>query len=308
MVLKDEKKDFENFKRRFDNATKNLEESKKQSQKILKNFEFVTEGIDRAIWDGEYVKKSLAKIEEHPEILKNDLFRQQFKYLDEQTSRIEENSQNFVDRIQNSYGDSAYLSGAVSQSDINMATGATGIYSFYTEFRRVNPSILLTLESPDRNPYRKKDNLIEKLCNIKSVLQEKVNAISIGMANIITLKQLNDTAHQIREFISYFLQVCDPNCEVKTMNWVEYSSPGTPTQKSRGIFAILGHTTSQSITPPIEDIAKKYRDLYRKLSGLAHKREGLVTPKEMMDIKTYYELFLDYTEIILNLRELHFQV
>ena len=127
------------------------------------------------------------------------------------------------------------------------------------------------------------------------------------MANIVTLKHLNDTSHQIREFISYFLQVCDPDGEVKNMSWVEYSSPGTPTQKSRGIFAILGTTTSQSITPTIVDISKKYRELYDKLSGFAHKREGTVTPYIMMSIKTYYEEFLDYTEIILNLRDLHFQ-
>jgi len=307
MTDEDENKDFENLKKRFARLTKILEGSKKQVQNTIRNYEFIVEGIDRAVWDGVYIRKSFDKLEEYPEILENNLFRQQLKYLESQTSGIEVFSQDIAERVQKSYGDSAYLSGVVSQSNMNMGTGATGIYSFYTEFRKSNPAVPIILRNPKENPHRKKDKLIERLGNISPTLPEKVKKISGAMANIITLKQLNDTSHQIREFISYFLQVCDPNDEVKNMSWVEYSSPGTPKQKSRGIFAILGSTTSQSITPPIEDISKKYRELYDKLSGLAHKREGTVTPQILMSIETYYEQFLDYTEIILNLRDLHFQ-
>ena len=56
----------------------------------------------------------------------------------------------------------------------------------------------------------------------------------------------------------------------------------------------------------IIEIAKNYRELYDKLSKYTHYKKSL-TSEIIMEIKTYFYQLIEYTEILLNLRDIHFQ-
>lgn len=291
-------KDVEKFK-------KNFEEARDYVVKTSLQVEFVSESINKVIWDGEYTKESLFRFGERPEILNNDLFKDQLEFLETELHGITDYSLRFLSRVKQTYGDYSYLSGDVSQSSMNIGTGAIGVHDFYREFKRVNPVASINIRNPEENPYRKKGKLEYRLDLINPNLSTRINEISKSISIISKMKHLNDTAHQMREFLSHFLQLCDPNNDVKNTSWVEFSKNGNIIQKSRAIYAIIGSKSSNANLNPIVEIANKYRKLYKNLNGLAHLREGLLTPKRNMMINTYYSQLLEYTEIILDLRDLY---
>lgn len=191
-----------------------------------------------------------------------------------------------------------------------MGTGAVGIHNLYSEYKVINPNIPFYIKDPQENPFRKKENLNVRLDQIDPILAQRMREISKSISNISEIKHLKNTAHLIREFISEFLQLCDPLNNVKKMSWVELTIIKKPKHISRVIFAIVGSNplfdTSKSINEPFIDIAKKYRKLYNYLNGLAHLRKKTFEQHKRMLIKTYFDQLLEYTEIILNLRELYF--
>lgn len=310
MSESDNNKDkFKKLKKDIEDSTQTLKDAKVFIDKTQNHIEVVSEGIDRAIWDGEYIIKSFDRFTKHPDILKDELFQDHLDYLHRELSGTIDLVKDFHSRVKNSYGDYSYISGEVSQTSLNMGTGAIGLYEFQNEFQKVNsiPSLDFSnevFENPDENPYRKVKNLNIRLDGIHTSLTLKAEEISKSIAIMSKMKHLNNVAHQIREFISHFLQMCDPNNNVKTMDWVEFSNGKNPTQKSRCIYAIIGSKPKTAISQPIEAIAKKYRKLYTELNGLAHLREKYLSSKLIIQIKTYYKQFLDITEIILQLREL----
>lgn len=297
---------FKKVKKMAEVSTQTLKDAKVFLDKTQIDIEFVSEGLERAIWDGEYITRSFDGFTRHPEILKNELFQDHLDFLQGELSGTIDLVKDIHSRVKESFDDYSYLSGAVSQSSINMGTGAIGLYEFYKEFKKVNPIAVFDFGNPEENPYRKVKNLNKRLDGIHPSLTLKADEISKSITIMSKMKHLNNVAHQIREFISHFLQMCDPDNNVKAMNWVELYNGKNPTQKSRCIYAIIGSKPKTAISKPIEDIAKKYRDLYEKLNGLAHLRENSLSPKRIIQIKTFYAQFLDITEAILNLRDLHF--
>ncbi|KKL24039.1 hypothetical protein LCGC14_2419320, partial [marine sediment metagenome] len=103
-----------------------------------------------------------------------------------------------------------------------------------------NPVVSINIRNPEENPYRKKGKLEYRLDLINPNLSTRINEISKSISIISKMKHLNDTAHQMREFLSHFLQLCDPNNDVKNTSWVEFSKNGNIIQKSRAIYAIIG--------------------------------------------------------------------
>ncbi len=272
--------------------------------------EFICERLDRGIWNAKYASNALTQFEQHPEILNNDVFKDQFKFVSSEINEAMASSQDFRSKAQNAYGDYSGLSGAISQSTMNMSTGVVGIHQAFTEYKNLNPNIPINLPDPYDNPYRKEENLINKLSLIDSILTKNINDISQSISILTTFKHLKNTANLMREFISDFLQKCDPYNKVKNKKWVKLSLLKKPTQASRTIYVIIGSSSDgmdiTQINQYIVKIANDYRDLYRNLNPLAYNREGKFSIKNKLLLKNYYTRLLDLTETILDLRKLHF--
>ena len=111
----------------------------------------------------------------------------------------------------------------------------------------------------------------------------------------------------MREFISEFIQLCDPGNNIKNMDWCEYSNNKNPKQKSRVIYAIIGHNpkfdSNNPPNKPIVEIARNYRKLYQNLNGIAHTRSKKITSSIRIRLNIYFNQLIEYTETIISLRE-----
>jgi len=299
--------DLDQIKEAVKVSVQNFEQAKDDLEKTHDYAEYVNEKLNRAIWDGNFIINSLDTLGGNPNIFNDDLFVEPHQFLNSGISGMIEHSQDFIKKAQDISNNYKYLSGAISQSDVNMGTGAVAIHTFYREYEEIYPGIAFNIGNPYDNPYRKKEFLINKLKIINPILEERLNSISSSIGFQNKIRDLKNNAHLMREFISEFIQLCDPGNNVKNMDWCEFSDRKNPKQKSRVIYAIIGNNSkfdsNDPSNKPIVEIAKNYRKLYQNLNGIAHNRSKKITSHIRMRLNIYFNQLIEYTETIISLRE-----
>jgi hypothetical protein len=285
----------------------------KAKQEIVKQndyLEFVGERVDKSIWDANYIENAISTYEQYPEIIHDPIYQEQIEFLQAELSGIREFSSAIYDKSKEISFNYTELSGIVSQSDMNMGTGVIGIHSYYSTLRAHHPSVPINLISPQENPHRKTNSLIEELGKIDDILPQRIEEITRSITVISKIKHLKNIAHDMREFISEFLQLCATQDQVTKMAWVKFSKKNVPTQESRALFTIVGNNPQFSsgtfVDQSIKNIAVKYRELYKNLNGFAHYRGRRIKPEHRMKLDIYYNQLLEFTKIIIDLRSLHF--
>lgn len=273
--------------------------------------EFMGEKIDKNIWDGKNIKNALDSYDQHPELFQDQAYREQSEFLFDELDGIRESASEIYYKSKNISTNYSELSGIVSQSVMNMGSGSIGIKAFYPRIKENHPLLSINFVDPEENPQRKSDVLIEKLGQIDSTLPEKLSEIRKSEHIVTKIKHLKSVAHNIRDFMSEFLQSCDPKNQVKNKVWVKYSRDKNPTQPSRVKFAIVGNnpffSSEEQVDKVFGQIAIKYRKLYGKLSKLAHFRGKYLTAQKVSELEIGSSQMLEYTEIIIDLRSIHFQ-
>lgn len=305
-----EKKNLKKLEIEIDETINLYERTKQEIGKQRDYLDYFGEHIDKNIWDGNYIKKALSTYGQYPELLEDPLYHEHTEFLLKEVSGIKDFAINIYNRSKNTSFNFAELSGDISQSDMNMSSGVSGIKAYYPNMVANHPSLPIQFYSPEENPYRKIEKLIEKLDSIDKILPERLTEIRKSKSVLTQIKHLKNVGNLIREFMSEFLHLCDPKNQVNNVNWVEKSKNNIPTQASRVKFAIAGNNPKFSSKDQVDKmcgpIATKYRELYTNLNYFAHFRGRYFNPKDAMNLDICYSKMLDYTRIILDLRSLHF--
>lgn len=293
--------------KKFRKATNNFKKIAESVDNFIKPFIFVKEQAEKAEWDGEHMSGMLSSMRDLCD-LNNPLIRDQLNLLENQAKNIVDSSERILNSMEGISNDFGSVTGAISQSNMNMGKSTITTYHTLQQYGQQHPSLSFNIEPFEQNPYRKRDNLIQSFQSINPYLKNKINEISRSFQTQDTIETMKETAHSLREFMSEFLQNLDLTNEVKKMPWYEPSN-GNPTQKSRVIYAIIGNDAdfdeSYSYHTVVIDLATRYRKLYKSLNKLAHKRKKITLIDMRTRLKIDYSLFFDYTKNILDLRELY---
>jgi len=287
-----------------------LSETKKNILLTMEYGEFACETIDKVYWNGKNLEYNLEQLEQIPEIMNHELFTDQLKYLNQYITGMVDDASHIRIQANIAREEMKYLSGALSSSDLNMATGATGIYAYGELYQQSNPQVLYDLKNPKENPFNKRESLLDRLMVLNPSLPNKLKDIYQSASIVTKTKHIKNTANLMREFFIDFLDACAPNNEVNNMSWKELSERrGTPTHETRTIYMIIGSNQSfnkkTQSNRPILEIAKNYRRLYKKLSKYTHFKDK-ISKEAKLEIRTCFYQLIEYTEIILNLRDRFF--
>lgn len=307
---KDEELDEEsNFLDSLKQTKSNLIEAQKIWTGIDINSRIIKENINSGIQNINWMENVYVKINKG-QINQAESFFEEIIYP--KISDIVDYSQETLDYSRNFNHDSQFLAAQTSGTTAEIGSGAVYISTYLEDHQHEIIFKPIINKVNLYSPVFKRDDLKEKLKIINKKLEEMLNSAWDLLLSSGIRRGSIFPAHAIREFLSEFLQVIDPNDDIKKMNWCLFSKKnrkGKPTQKARVVYTILGKNKEfcweDDHFKPIIQIAKKYRELMIKVQSKAHLRSEQISEDLNSKLRNYLKLAENYIEKILRLRDIY---
>jgi hypothetical protein len=207
-------------------------------------------------------------------------------------------------KIDTTKGEVMGLTGMTTTSSININTTldmTTGYIKNLDEttFAEIHEEI------DELPPILNKEDFIEKINKISPRLKNDYESAWNTFLHSPIETSFKEISHSLRELLSDFLQIFDPDTKNKNMKWCELSN-GIPTQRSRVIFVILGNyegfTWKNPIYKPYIDLATEYREEYKNLNKLAHYRKDEPPGDMKLKIENHFRKVHSLIESVLELK------
>ncbi|MBI5376089.1 MAG: hypothetical protein HZA77_11685 [Candidatus Schekmanbacteria bacterium] len=160
-------------------------------------------------------------------------------------------------------------------------------------------NILTTYIQPTASENR--NNIEEWLKKIEPLLEQKFKEAFQNMID----KKFMSAAHAMRETLSHLEMCLAPDEKVNKMSWyIPETSTNKPTQKQRIKYAVIGDNSHDNFNEfdldAIERLMDEGRDIYNKLSGEGHRREGTWEEEK---VNNYLSIGENVIRAIMELRE-----
>ena len=267
---------------------------------------FTKESLESTKYNAQWNKKVLGNIRDEKIYQIEPSFDGYFKSYNTGVTGLQDFSRELLGSIKDVENRMGFISGAISNSDANMATGCRILGNFLDDNKSNNVVNSIALENPWNNPFSQRDSLKEKLLLFKGFLADTLDNLWDSLLFTGRNEENRTPALLMREFISDFLNTLSPRLDILKLDWCKKTKSGNPTQHSKVIFAILGPDESFSWKKknykPLVEIATVYRKLYKILNGFTHYRGGGTPNDVRIKLTSFAEQLQSYTLEILKLR------
>ena len=267
----------------------------------------IKEGLESASYDANYNRNILNEFKRRRVYESDPSFNSYYNDYNSAVAGFQLTPNEIVNSFDDIEKNLNLISGIISNSSINMGTGAAVLHTYIEEnndnliYNEINSSY------PWKNPITEKDYLNLRLYNIKPNLSRTLDNIWDSLLFKCRQEENRSPAHLLREFMSDFLHTLVEEKDLLKLPWCKKTNKGNPTQRSMVLYVIKGEVNYKSeddFENPIINIAKEYRNLYEKLNGYAHYRGESVRKNVRIKLKSFAETVQNLTREILRLRTL----